>query len=71
MAPALRYAREVLKINTVPIHHNSKNLPMIAIDRRFGYVQVWGAVSAAKSLEERFAVVTPGMYIAEQRPGCV
>ena len=39
---ALRYARNVLQANTVRTHHNTKNLPMIAIDRKLGYVQIPG-----------------------------
>ena len=47
---ALRYARDVLKVNTVRTHHNSRNLPMIAIDRKFGYVQLSETISMEKSL---------------------
>lgn len=39
---ALCYAREVLNVSEVRTHHNGKNLPMIAIDRKFGYVQLPG-----------------------------
>lgn len=39
---ALRYARDVLKVSEVRTHHNGKNLPMIAIDHKFGYVQLPG-----------------------------
>ena len=39
---ALRYARDVLKVNRVHTHHNTRNLPMIAIDRKLGYVQMPG-----------------------------
>ncbi len=39
---ALRYARKVLNVHAVQTHHNVKNLPMIAIDRKFGYVQTSG-----------------------------
>jgi GNAT superfamily N-acetyltransferase len=35
---ALRYAREVLKVGFVLTNHNTLNFPMIAIDRKFGYV---------------------------------
>jgi GNAT superfamily N-acetyltransferase len=48
---ALRYAREVLEVNTVRTHHNSHNLPMIAIDRKLGYVQTPGIFSMEKILE--------------------
>lgn len=34
---ALRYARNELKTNIVRTHHNTRNLPMIAIDTKFGY----------------------------------
>jgi RimJ/RimL family protein N-acetyltransferase/L-amino acid N-acyltransferase YncA len=47
---ALRYARDVLRVHTVRTHHGSKNLPMIAIDRKLGYVQVPGTVSMEKTL---------------------
>jgi GNAT superfamily N-acetyltransferase len=47
---ALRYARDVLKATTVHTHHNSKNLPMIAIDRKFGYIQTPGTFSMEKIL---------------------
>jgi GNAT superfamily N-acetyltransferase len=39
---ALRYARKELKAGQVRTHHNTKNLPMLAIDRKFGYRQVGG-----------------------------
>lgn len=47
---ALRYARDVLKVNTVRTHHNCKNLPMIAIDCKFGYVQMSETVLMEKLL---------------------
>lgn len=47
---ALRYARSVLKVDTVRTNHNSKNAPMIAIDRKFGYVQSPGMFSMEKML---------------------
>lgn len=47
---ALRYAREVLKVNTVRTNHNSQNAPMIAIDRKFGYVQTPGTFAMMKKL---------------------
>jgi GNAT superfamily N-acetyltransferase len=49
---ALRYAREVLKTDTVLTHHNTKNLPMIAIDRKFGYKQLAGTFLMEKNLAE-------------------
>lgn len=50
-ALALRYARDVLQVHTVRTHHNAKNLPMIAIDRKFGYVQVAGSFLMEKQLK--------------------
>lgn len=47
---ALRYARDELKVATVRTHHNNKNLPMIAIDRKLGYVQTPGLWLMVKSL---------------------
>jgi len=47
---ALRYAREVLKASSVHTHHNTKNLPMIAIDRKLGYTQIPGSFSMEKVL---------------------
>jgi GNAT superfamily N-acetyltransferase len=49
-AQALRYARDVLKVHTVRTHHNAKNLPMIAIDRKLGYVQISGTLLMEKLL---------------------
>jgi len=48
---ALRYARDVLRVATVRTHHNSQNLPMIAINRKFGYVQLAGNFLMEKILE--------------------
>ena len=48
---ALRYAREVLKTNKVRTHHNFKNLPMIAIDRKLGYTMLPGTYLMEKNLE--------------------
>jgi GNAT superfamily N-acetyltransferase len=45
---ALRYARDVLGASTVRTHHNTRNLPMIAIDRKLGYVQMPGTVLMEK-----------------------
>jgi GNAT superfamily N-acetyltransferase len=47
---ALRYAREVLKVDTVQTHHNTRNAPMIAIDRKLGYVQRTGILTMEKNL---------------------
>ena len=38
-AKALLFARDVLGVKMVRTNHNSLNEPMIAIDRKFGYVQ--------------------------------
>jgi len=40
---ALRFARQALGVHQVRTHHNMKNLPMIAIDKKLGYVQMPGA----------------------------
>jgi len=48
---ALRYAGEVLEVDTVRTHHNTKNLPMIAIDRKLGYIEVPGTFTMEKTLE--------------------
>lgn len=47
---ALRYARNVLGVATVRTHHNSRNAPMIAIDRKFGYVETSGITVMEKVL---------------------
>lgn len=47
---ALRYARAVLLVTTVRTHHNSRNLPMIAIDRKLGYVLTPGTWLLEKDL---------------------
>lgn len=47
---ALRYARDVLQVAVVRTHHNSKNLPMIAIDRKLGYVLARGTWLLEKGL---------------------
>jgi len=49
---ALRYARDVLQADRVRTHHNTKNLPMIAIDRRLGYTQLPGTFLLEKMLEQ-------------------
>lgn len=48
---ALRYARDMLKANTVRTHHNTKNLPMIAIDLKLGYTRMSGTFLLEKILE--------------------
>jgi GNAT superfamily N-acetyltransferase/RimJ/RimL family protein N-acetyltransferase len=47
---ALRFGRDVLKVNEVRTHHNAKNLPMIAIDRKLGYGQLSGTFTMEKIL---------------------
>lgn len=47
---ALRYAREVLKVGEVRTNHNSQNDPMIAIDRKFGYIQTPGSFAMVKNI---------------------
>jgi GNAT superfamily N-acetyltransferase len=48
---ALRYAREILKVNKVLTHHNPKNLPMLAIDHKLGYMQTQGEFTMENNLE--------------------
>lgn len=47
---ALRYARERLKVDIVHTDHNTMNQPMIAIDRKFGYVEMPGTLVMKKVL---------------------
>jgi hypothetical protein len=47
----VRYAREVLKVDKVRTTHNTFNLPMIAIDRKLGYVPLPGTFRMEKVLE--------------------
>jgi len=47
---ALRYARDVLQAKSVRTHHNTHNAPMIAIDRKLGYVQIPGFFLMEKAL---------------------
>jgi RimJ/RimL family protein N-acetyltransferase len=47
---ALRYARDELRVTRVRTHHNSQNLPMIAIDRKLGYVEMPGTYCMEKVL---------------------
>ncbi len=47
---ALRYARAALGVNIVRTNHNTLNAPMIAIDRKFGYLQTPGWYNMEKSL---------------------
>jgi GNAT superfamily N-acetyltransferase len=48
---ALRHAREVLGVHAVRTHHNTNNLPMLAIDRKLGYVVLPGDYIMEKKLE--------------------
>lgn len=48
---ALRYARQALQVDRVRTHHNTLNLPMIAIDRKFGYVSEPGVYVMEAVLE--------------------
>lgn len=48
---ALRYARDVLKVGRVRTHHNTRNLPMIAIDRKLGYTMLPGTFLMEKALD--------------------
>ena len=47
---ALRYARQQLGVNQVRTDHNSKNEPMLAIDRKLGYVNLPGAYQFEKRI---------------------
>lgn len=47
---ALRYARDVLKVNIVHTDHNTMNQPIIAIDRKFGYIEMPGTFVMKKVL---------------------
>ncbi len=49
---ALRYPREALKVSKVHTHHNTQNLPMIAIDRKLGYTDLPGTFLMEKDLEQ-------------------
>ncbi len=49
---ALRYARSVLQVHSVQTDHNTKNLPMIAIDRKLGYAQTWGKHLLEKKVKD-------------------
>lgn len=50
-AKALLFARDVLGVKVVRTNHNALNEPMIAIDRKFGYVQSPGYLSLRKYLD--------------------
>lgn len=47
---ALRYARDVLKVKEVHTDHNTMNQPIIAIDRKFGYIEMPGTFVMKKAL---------------------
>lgn len=47
---ALLFAKEILGVKTVRTNHNALNEPMIAIDRKFGYVQSPGYYYMRKCL---------------------
>jgi GNAT superfamily N-acetyltransferase/RimJ/RimL family protein N-acetyltransferase len=49
---AIRYAREVLKVKEVHTHHNTQNLPMIAIDQKLGYTVLPGTFLMEKDLSD-------------------
>ena len=48
---ALRYARDVLNVDTVRTHHNTNNPPIIAIDLKFGYSYLPGFFTMEKIVE--------------------
>jgi len=50
MVLALRYAREVLKVNRVHADENALNLSSIVIYRELGYTQMPGTISMEKLL---------------------
>lgn len=47
---ALRYARQELEVNIVRTNNNSLNHPMIAINRKFGYIPAQGSYTLEKIL---------------------
>ena len=49
---ALRFARDVLHTSRVETDHNSKNLPMIAIDIKLGYKELFRYYSMQKKLDQ-------------------
>jgi GNAT superfamily N-acetyltransferase len=50
MVLALRFAREVLKVNNVHTDEDEQNLPMIAVYHELGYTQKPGIISMEKNL---------------------
>jgi len=49
---ALRYARDVLNVNSVHSDENALNLPSLAIYQELGYTQMSGTYSMKKILEQ-------------------
>ena len=49
---ALLYARDKLGVKTVRTHHNTRNLPMLAIDQKLGYNLLTGDYLMEKRLSE-------------------
>jgi GNAT superfamily N-acetyltransferase len=47
---AIRYAREILKVDKIRTHHNMFNKPMIAIDQKLGYTMLPGTFRMEKVL---------------------
>jgi len=47
---AIRYAREILKVDKIRTHHNLFNKPMIAIDQKLGYTMLPGTFRMEKVL---------------------
>lgn len=47
---ALRYARDVLQVATIRTHHNTRNEPILSIDKKLGYIQTPGLVTMQKDL---------------------
>lgn len=48
---ALRYARDLLKVNMVYTDNNAQNVPMIAINRKLGYTMLPGTFTMEKIFE--------------------
>jgi RimJ/RimL family protein N-acetyltransferase len=48
---ALSYARDQLGVDKVRTNHNADNAPMIAIDRKLGYIQIPGTCRMEKTLK--------------------
>ncbi len=52
-ARALLFARDVLGVSIVKTNHNTRNAPMIAIDKKFGYIQSPGNLIMRKHLTDQ------------------